>query len=50
MLETILGALVALAIRDIIYEIYDRYQERKIRNEMKVFAEWLEDQEADDEE
>lgn len=48
MLEIILGALVALAIRDIIYEIYDRYQERKQLKNLKVFNEWLEDQVADD--
>lgn len=48
MLEIILGALVALAIRDITYEIYDRYQERKQLKNLRVFNEWLEDQVADD--
>jgi hypothetical protein len=48
MLEIILGALVALAIRDIIYEIYDRYQHRKEVKNLRVFNEWLEDQAADD--
>jgi hypothetical protein len=48
MLEIILGALVALAIRDIIYEIYDRYQHRKEVRNLRVFNEWLEDQAADD--
>ena len=48
MLEIILGALVALAIRDIIYEIYDRYQHRKEVRNLRVINEWLEDQAADD--
>ena len=48
MLEIILGSLVALAIRDIIYEIYDRYQHRKEVRNLRVFNEWLEDQAADD--
>lgn len=48
MLEIILGALVALAIRDIIYEIYDRFQHRKEVRNLRVFNEWLEDQAADD--
>lgn len=48
MIEIILGALVALAIRDIFYEIVERYIAYRNRKNTEVFWDLLEDLDADD--
>jgi hypothetical protein len=48
MTEVIIGALVALAIRDIVYEIVDRYQEYRHNKNWDSFNQYLEDELADD--
>lgn len=43
MLEVILGALLALAIRDLFYDVLGRYRLYKHKKEMDIFYEHLED-------
>lgn len=49
MTEVILGSLAALAIRDIIYEAVNRYNQYRRRKDFEVFVDLLEDIDADDE-
>jgi hypothetical protein len=49
MTEVILGSLAALAIRDIVYEAVNRYNQYRRNKEYDVFAHYLEDLGADDE-
>lgn len=48
MVEVIIGALVALAIRDIVYEIVARYNQYQRKKNMEVFIDLLEDIDAED--
>lgn len=48
MIEVILGSLAALAIRDIIYEAVNRYNEYRERKDFEAFFDLLEDIDADD--
>jgi hypothetical protein len=48
MAEVIIGALVALAIRDVVYEIVDRYNNYRHKKDWDAYSEYLEDLEADD--
>ena len=48
MTEVILGALAALAIRDILYEAVARYNEYRHKKDWDAYKEYLEDLEADD--
>ena len=48
MTEVILGALAALAIRDIIYEAVARYNEYRRKKDLEIFFDLLEDVDADD--
>jgi hypothetical protein len=43
MLEVILGALLALAIRDLFYDVLGRYKVYKYKKETDIFYEHLED-------
>ena len=48
MIEVIIGALVALAIRDIIYEAVARYNNHRRKKNISVFVDLLEDIDAED--
>lgn len=48
MTEVILGSLAALAIRDIIYEAVNRYNQYRRKKNFDVFTDYLEDLSADD--
>ena len=48
MIEVILGSLAALAIRDIIYELYNRYTWYQRKKNAELFVDYLEDLSADD--
>ena len=48
MIEVVLGALAALAIRDIIYEAVARYNEYRRKKDLEVFFDLLEDIDAED--
>lgn len=48
MLEVIIGTALALAARDLIYGLVDRYQAYKFDKESKAWHELLEDLAADD--
>lgn len=48
MLEVVIGTALALAIRDLIYELVDRYQDYKWKRNHKVWQEFFEDIVADD--
>jgi hypothetical protein len=48
MTEVILGSLAALAIRDIVYEAVNRYNQYKRNKDFDVFVDYLEDLKADD--
>lgn len=50
MLEVVIGTALALAFRDLIYELVDRYQHWKFDKDSKAWREYLEDLVADDEE
>lgn len=50
MLEVVIGTALALAIRDLIYELVDRYQDWKFQRDSLAWREYLEDLVADDEE
>lgn len=49
MLQTFLAVLLALAIRDVFYELIARYQNYKFKKSVKDLRDYLEDWEADDE-
>lgn len=49
MLEVFFGVLLAVAVRDIYLELIDRYMHYRLKKDLKVFADQLEDYEADDE-
>lgn len=49
MLEVVIGSALALAVRDLIYELVDRYQDYKWRRDSKIWQEFFEDIVADDE-
>lgn len=48
MLEVFFGVLLAIAARDVYLELIDRYRHYRLKKDLKVFAEQLEDYEADD--
>jgi hypothetical protein len=48
MLEVVIGTALALAFRDLIYELIDRYQYYKHQRDHKVWQEFFEDIVADD--
>lgn len=48
MLEVFLGALAALAARDLCYELYNRYKNYKYKKDLEALWELAEDYEADD--
>jgi hypothetical protein len=50
MLEVVIGTALALAVRDLIYELVDRYQDYKFRKDSRVWRDLYEDIVADDEE
>jgi hypothetical protein len=49
MLEVVIGTALALAIRDLIYELVDRYQHYKFHKDSRVWRDLYEDIVADDE-
>ena len=49
MLEVIIGTALALAVRDLIYELVDRYQAYRFDKDQLAWHELLEDLAADDE-
>lgn len=49
MLEVFFGVLLAVAVRDIYLELIDRYRHYRLKKDLRVFADQLEDYEADDE-
>lgn len=49
MLEVVIGSALALAIRDLIYELVDRYQDYKFKKNSEVWRYYFEDMVADDE-
>jgi hypothetical protein len=48
MLEVFLGAIAALAARDLFYEALSLYRKYKFNKQLKTWHELLEDWEADD--
>jgi hypothetical protein len=48
MLEVFFGVLLAIAVRDVYLELIERYRERRFKKDLRVFADQLEDIEADD--
>jgi hypothetical protein len=48
MLEVFFGVLGAVAVRDVYLELIERYQHYRLKKDLKVFADQLEDLEADD--
>lgn len=48
MLEVLIAALAALAIRDLIYEIVEQYRQYKWKRYHKLLQQLVEDWEADD--
>ena len=48
MLEVFLGAIAALAARDLFYEALEKYRKYKFNKQLKTWHELLEDWEADD--
>ena len=49
MLEVFFGAVLALAVRDVYLELIERYRQYRFRKDLRVFADQIEDLEADDE-
>lgn len=49
MLEVFLGALLAVAVHDIFYELYNRYKSYKYKKDLEALWDLAEDFEADDE-
>jgi hypothetical protein len=49
MLEVFFGVLIAIAVRDVYLELIERYRQYRFKKDLKVFAEQIEDYEADDE-
>jgi hypothetical protein len=49
MLEVFFGVLLAVAVRDVYLELIERYREHRFKKNLRVFADQLEDLEADDE-
>jgi hypothetical protein len=49
MLEVVIGTALALAIRDLIYELIGMYQNYKFKKNSKVWRDYFEDMVADDE-
>ena len=49
MLEVFFGVLLAVAVRDAYLELIERYRHHRLKKDLKVWAEQLEDLEADDE-
>jgi hypothetical protein len=48
MLEVFFGVLLAIAVRDLYLELIERYRNYRFKKDLKVFADQLEDLEADD--
>lgn len=48
MLEVFFGVLLAVAVRDVYLELIERYRHYRFQKDLKVFAEQIEDYEADD--
>ena len=48
MLEVFFGAVLALAVRDVYLELIERYRQYRFRKDLRVFADQIEDLEADD--
>ena len=48
MLEVFFGVLLAVATRDVYLELIERYRHYRLKKDLKVWAEQLEDLEADD--
>jgi hypothetical protein len=48
MLEVFFGVLLAVAVRDVYLELIERYRNYRFKKDLKVFADQLEDLEADD--
>jgi len=48
MLEVVIGSALALAVRDLIYELIDRYQHYKFQKDSRVWRDLFEDIVADD--
>jgi hypothetical protein len=48
MTEVILGSLAALALRDIVYELVNRYNQYQRKKNISVFVDFLEDIDAED--
>ena len=48
MLEVFIGALGALALRDIIYELVERFNHWRCNKRNETFWDYMEDLEADD--
>lgn len=48
MLEVFLGALAALAARDLFYELYRQYKKYRYKKDLETLWELAEDYEADD--
>ena len=48
MLEVFLGAILALAVRDLFYEALEKYKQYKFNKNLKTWDEIREDWEADD--
>jgi len=49
MLEVFFGVLIAIAVRDVYLELIEIYRQYRFKKDLKVFAEQIEDYEADDE-
>jgi hypothetical protein len=48
MLEIFFGAVLALAVRDLFYELYNRYKSYRYKKDLETLWEFHEDFEADD--
>jgi hypothetical protein len=48
MLEVVIGSALALAVRDLIYELIDKYRYYKNTRDQKVWQDFFEDIVADD--
>jgi hypothetical protein len=48
MLEVFFGVLLAIAVRDLYLELIERYRHYRLKKDMRVWSEHLEDLEADD--
>jgi len=50
MLQAFIAVLLGLAVHDVFYELVARYNHYKFKKDSKLFHQYLEDWEADDEE